>query len=366
MGGEGIALPTLTWRALLLTLLKRVKQNTELGLQWGPVRVVRNTQGDDDQPGLYDRRELAVGDPPQSRGAPTDRTPALLRSPTNRSARTAGASASRGDHAGHAEGPSLGRPGGHLRTLPAGPLFHDGVSRSPLVRLLSTAYSARAADKRRASNSMPGADMRPRVNAALKVYAILTVALLLPAAAVAKDKVRDRPTPDYEHVISVAPIRLASPLLLLDYEQALSEKMSFSTGAGFGRFSTPWSRFVNDVADNAFSIRQVAARGAYNYHFKGFNRGWYVGATLEYDRYALTRGTDGTTAGSYSNLTLGPHIGYKIVGAKGLTFSWDTGPALQLGFGSEDAWEALFFRAPSLTLPLRYLGVGSLNLGWSF
>jgi hypothetical protein len=56
--------------------------------------------------------------------------------------------------------------------------------------------------------------------------------LLAPAAAAAKEGPKDRPMADHERTLNVAAVRLTIPMLLLDDEQALSDKTSFSVGAG--------------------------------------------------------------------------------------------------------------------------------------
>ena len=162
---------------------------------------------------------------------------------------------------------------------------------------------------------------------------------------------------DHERAITVAPVQLTNPMLLLDYEQALSDKTSFSVGAGYGRYNSLWLRLLNDfgeVVGVSVRIQQLSAHGSYNYYFKGFNRGWYTGGTLEYGRYtSRVEGDDALVESSvdtYSNLKAAPHIGYKIATEKGFTFAWDTGLGYQVGFGE----------ANGLAL------VGSLNLGWSF
>ncbi|MEC8423692.1 MAG: hypothetical protein VX000_07935, partial [Myxococcota bacterium] len=91
------------------------------------------------------------------------------------------------------------------------------------------------------------------------------------------------------------------------------------------------------------------------------------GGGLEYDLYTLTYEGGGQSAspGSYSNVTVGPHIGYKIAGEGGFTFSWDYGIGYQLTFGSDDAQAALAISAPSIA-DSRVASMGSLNMGWSF
>ena len=212
--------------------------------------------------------------------------------------------------------------------------------------------------------------MRNPLSPSLRAGALslLVCSLVAPAAAAAKD----RPMADHERALSVAALRLTSPMLLLDYEQALSDKTSFSVGAGYGRYNSLWLRFLNSLADDygaALRIRQVAATGSYNYYFKGFNRGWYTGGTLEYDLFTpRSEGEDASySVGSFSNLSVGPHIGYKIATEKGFTFSWDVGVAYQAGFGNVDAQDLLLGIAPGIaTSRLAFVGVGSLNVGWSF
>jgi hypothetical protein len=197
--------------------------------------------------------------------------------------------------------------------------------------------------------------MRNPLSPSLKAGLLVVLTLLAPATAAAKDGPKDRPMADHERTLSVAAVRLTNPMVLLDYEQALSDKTSFSVGAGYGRYNNLLLRLLNDIGgdfDVALRIRQLSANGSYNYYFKGFNRGWYTGGTLEYDHYMpRVEGLDGVAddiEGSYSTLKVGPHIGYKIATQKGFTFSWDTGLAYQFG------------DLGGLAL------VGNLNLGWSF
>jgi hypothetical protein len=202
--------------------------------------------------------------------------------------------------------------------------------------------------------------------------ALLLLTLLAPATAAAKDGPKDRPMADHERTITVAALRLTNPMVQLDYEQALSDKTSFSVGAGYGRYNSLWLRLVNSLAsdaDVALRIPQVSATGAYTYYFKGFNRGWYTGGTLEYDRYTprVEAGDEEADTGlrSFSNLTVGPHIGYKIATKKGFTFSWDTGGGYQFGFGDAATQDFLFYTTPRIASS-RFALLGSLNLGWSF
>ena len=214
--------------------------------------------------------------------------------------------------------------------------------------------------------------MRTPPKPSVMAGALLLLTLLAPATAAAKDGPKDRPMADHERTLSVAAIRLTNPMVQLDYEQALSDKTSFSVGAGYGRYNSLWLRLVNGLADNfdvALRIPQVSATGAYTYYFKGFNRGWYTGGTLEYDRYtprveAADEEAD-TGLRSFSNLTVGPHIGYKIATKKGFTFSWDTGGGYQFGFGDAATQDFLFYTTPRIASS-RFALLGSLNLGWSF
>jgi hypothetical protein len=191
--------------------------------------------------------------------------------------------------------------------------------------------------------------------------AVAGLALTLSATADAKD----RPISDHERSITIAPLKLINPLALVEYEQSLSDKSSFTLGAGYGRFNSLWLRIVNSAASAAgasYTMSEIAATGAYNYYFKNFNRGWYTGAGVEYSMYtpSVSAGDESASAESFSNMTIGPHIGWKVATEGGFTFSWDYGLGYQVVFGDTSG-----SIAPSLNTN-RASGMGSLNMGWSF
>ena len=195
----------------------------------------------------------------------------------------------------------------------------------------------------------------------LMIAAISGVALTWAATAEAKD----RPISDHERSVVIAPLKLISPVLLVEYEQSLTDQSSFTVGAGYGRFNSLWLRIVNSAASAVgaeYTMAELDVNGAYNYYFKHFNRGWYTGGGVEYGMYtpSVSAGDESAEASSFHNLTVGPHIGYKIAAKGGFTFSWDYGLGYQMVFGDTTA-----SIAPSLNTN-RVSGMGGLNMGWSF
>lgn len=183
------------------------------------------------------------------------------------------------------------------------------------------------------------------------------LALMWSATAVAKD----RPISDHEKSVTVAPLKLINPLVLVEYEQAIDDTSSFTVGAGYGNYNNILLRIVNalgSAADARITIRQIKGVASYNRYFKHFNRGWYWGAGLEYDRLtpSVTVGDEVDETGSaYSTIVAAPHIGWKVATEGGFTFSWDYGLGYRQGFGSD------------VDESVNGLGAtGSMNMGWSF
>lgn len=193
---------------------------------------------------------------------------------------------------------------------------------------------------------------------------VATAVLLCSSVASAKDKA-DKPVSDHTAGVTVAVLKLTAPLALVEYEQSLGDKQSFTIGAGYGRFNSLWLRIINSLGsevDASYTISQIAATGAYNYYFKHFNRGFYTGLGMQYGMYSpeATAGSEQAALGSFSQLRIGPTIGYKVATESGFTFSWDWG----LGYG------AVFGDTSGSIAPLisesGVRGLGSMNMGWSF
>lgn len=194
------------------------------------------------------------------------------------------------------------------------------------------------------------------------LFSVCGLALAGPTAAAAKD----RPVSDHDHTITTTPLQLASPTVMLDYEKRVSERIGVSAGAGYGRYNSLWLRIANSAAEAAggeYAIQQVAGSTGVHLYFRDFNRGWFSGLGLEYVRYTPrleSEGSETDTAESFSNIRIGPTLGYKIASKKGFTFSMEMGMGYSMVTGDTAGSIAPAISESGLR------GLGNVKLGWSF
>ena len=195
--------------------------------------------------------------------------------------------------------------------------------------------------------------------------AIVGLGLTLSTTADAKKK--DRNVADHTQAVTIAPLKLTAPFALVEYERSLSDQSSFTVGAGYGVYNSLWLRFVNALGSAgeesaSYTINELGFTGAYNYYFKNFNRGWYTGGAVEFSSYTptLTAGDQSETMEGWSQLRIGPQIGWKIATEGGFTFSLDSALGYGAAFGSTDNSIAPRTSANRVRL------WNSLNMGWSF
>ena len=176
----------------------------------------------------------------------------------------------------------------------------------------------------------------------------------------------DKPISDHTKSVTVQPFMLIEPRISLEYDHMLSDTTSFSAGATFGTFNSLLLRLLNGALEAidgpSFTIKNVGVNGAYNYHFKHFNRGWYTGAGFEYDQFTESIGDN--VNGTFRLLEIGPHIGYRIAGEGGFTLSWDWGMGYGISLGETFTDEAVTDK-DMRDGGLAYMGTG-IRLGWSF
>ena len=176
----------------------------------------------------------------------------------------------------------------------------------------------------------------------------------------------DKPISDHTKAVTVQPFMLLEPRVSLEYDHMLSDTASFSAGATFGTFNSLLLRLLNGASDElggpSIAIQNIGINGAYNKHFKHFNRGWYTGAGFEYDQFTLN--VDDSDQGTWRLLEIGPHIGYRIAGEGGFTFTWDWGLGYSISLGDTVSGE----NGPDEATRgggLAFMGTG-IRLGWSF
>jgi hypothetical protein len=190
------------------------------------------------------------------------------------------------------------------------------------------------------------------------MFAAALAAALLAAAPTAAAK--DRPVSDHTKSVSVVALAVLEPRLEVDYDHALSDTSSVTAGATAGRSNNLLLRVFNALSGTKFTLNQMGAFGSYNYHFKHFNRGWYVSGIARYDR--ITADFGGDAAGSYNTATVGPAIGWKVATEGGFTFKWDFGLGYATTFGYTPGGSSASVGEPTGGVA----GLGSLNLGYSF
>jgi hypothetical protein len=201
----------------------------------------------------------------------------------------------------------------------------------------------------------------------LKMNRIATAAVVglgLTLSTTADAKKKDKKSPDHTQAVTIAPMKLIAPQALVEYERSLSKKTSFTAGVAFGTYNSLLQRLINSAAsevDASYTINEMGITGAYNYYFKNFNRGWYTGGAVEFSNYTGTiEGGGESDSSSWSQLRVGPQIGWKIATQKGFTFSVDT--ALGYGAAFGEVSESFAPRVSSSRVRL----FGGLNMGWSF
>ena len=182
---------------------------------------------------------------------------------------------------------------------------------------------------------------------------ILAIALL---AATGTSEAKDRPVSDHTQSVTIAPFKLIEPRAHIEYERSLSDKTGFTVGAVYGNWNGLLLRIFNALSDEDFTRTNMGVNAAYNYHFKHFNRGWFVSGGMNIDNISATLGDD--DAGSYTTLQLGPTLGYKVAGEGGFTFAFDFGYGYQAVLAESD--DSL------MSTPGSSAYMGSTSMGWSF
>jgi len=178
--------------------------------------------------------------------------------------------------------------------------------------------------------------------------------LTLTSTSVAKD----RPVADHTQSLTVAPFKLIEPRAHLEYERSLSDTTGFTVGATFGKYNPLVMRIINALGVD-YSVSNIGVNAAFNYHFKHFNRGWFVSGGLWYDNFSAK--LEGEDAGGWSTLKVGPTFGYKIAAESGFTFAFDAGFGYGLSLGSDVDDDEV---SAGSSGGLAYLG--STSIGWSF
>ena len=165
---------------------------------------------------------------------------------------------------------------------------------------------------------------------------------------------------DHERSVTVSPLKLMEPRVHVEYENKLSDQTSFTLGATYGRYNNIVLRIVNAASESLggeeLRIDNVGGNGAFNYYFKNFNRGWYTGGAVEFDKFTATVGE--TEAGGFSALEIGPTIGWKRCTEGGFTFSFDWGVGYAAVFGVEEG--------DGTETPGSLAFLGSMQMGYSF
>ena len=179
---------------------------------------------------------------------------------------------------------------------------------------------------------------------------------LLAATSVAEAK--EKSVSDHTQSITVAPFKLIDPRVHIEYERSLSDQTGFTVGATFGKYNPLLLRVITSALDIDYSVTNIGANAAFNYHFKDFNKGWFLSGGLAFNNFNAT--LEGEDLGSSSNIELGPTIGYKIAANSGFTFAFDFGFGYRMELGGPEEGSEY----ESSGNGLAYLGTSSI--GWSF
>lgn len=177
---------------------------------------------------------------------------------------------------------------------------------------------------------------------------------------------------DHTHTVTTAPLKLASLQVMLDCEKRVADKdkIGVSAGAGCGNDHSLCLRIANGAAeeeDAQYSIRQVAGSTGINLCLRDFTRGWFAGIGLDWIGLDSSRFTPSSesdsgetdTAASFSNIRVGPTLGYKVASQGGFTFS------MELGRGDSTVMgDTAGSISPAICEP-GMRGMGSRNMGWS-
>jgi hypothetical protein len=199
--------------------------------------------------------------------------------------------------------------------------------------------------------------------------ALLVLAMTLGSSDAAA---KDRPiNSGVDHSVTVRPMRLLWPALDARYETRVGEKGGAYGEVVAGRYNPLGLRVLSALAAGG-SGGEVDLKGTtfglgggYHYFFKDFSRGWYVGGGARFDRVNMSLEYDGESADVTANaITVAPHIGWKVVGKSGFTFSTELGGGYQYATGTgETTIEGGDLNA---TPESGFVLTGSMNLGWSF
>ena len=196
--------------------------------------------------------------------------------------------------------------------------------------------------------------------------AVATLAILALSPEAAAKEARVRAVAEHGNTVTVAPIKLMSPQLALDYEKRVAPRVGISAGVGYGTYNSLWLRIVDSAANAAgadYSIQQISGTTGANLDFRDFNRGWFTGLGLEVARFTPRLeidGGDSETAGSFSNVRVGPTLGYKVAAQGGFTFAMEAGLGYSAVLGDTTGSIAHGISVPGVR------GMGSMNMGWSF
>lgn len=200
-------------------------------------------------------------------------------------------------------------------------------------------------------------------------HALLVLAMTLGSSDAAA---KDRPiNSGVDHSVTVRPMRLIWPALDARYESRVGEKGGAYGEVLAGRYNPLGLRILSGLA-SAGSGGEVelggttfGVGGGYHYFFKDFSRGWYVGGGARFDRAQISLKYDGESADLTTNaITVAPHIGWKVVGKSGFTFSTELGGGYQYATGSGES--SIDDADLNVTPESGFVLTGSMNLGWSF
>lgn len=194
-----------------------------------------------------------------------------------------------------------------------------------------------------------------------------------------RHRTADRAKVTARHSITLSPFRATWPALHARYELRLTPHLGVDVAAGTGSWNPVSARVVSAVTGTTMpdvSITEVEAAVS-TYVAGRFARGVQLGLTARRQVASsdVVWGTDPSTGASTSTAfaaktaIVGPHLGLKRVGQKGLTFQARVGGGWM--FADASATTVVSAGDTSLPLPLvqAYSGpmvFGNMGIGYSF
>ncbi len=197
--------------------------------------------------------------------------------------------------------------------------------------------------------------------------ALLALSLAAPAAHA---KAKAPANPDVSQGVTVRPMRLIWPAVDARYERKVGAQGGAFGEVVAGRYNPLLLRLgtalLDEGTDGEVDIKayMFGLGAGYNHYFNDYSRGWYLGGKARFDRISVQVASEGIDGAGVTNaLTVAPHLGWKVVGASGFTFSVEAGAGYlaALGGNVEVAGES------ERTTPESGLTfTGGVNMGWSF